>query len=77
VSGLEQRLDDIQRILDVQRGIVGEQRRVERALQLVSDERREVLERLVAPSELDRGLLETLLGRAAPDDRRCGHQRRR
>src|SRR5262249_33441482 len=39
-------------------------------------ERGEVLERLVAPRELDRRSSEALLGRAPPDDRREGGQRR-
>jgi hypothetical protein len=75
--GLEQRLDAVQRILDVPRRIVGEERRVERSLQLVCNECREVLERLVAPSEVDRGSCETLFGRTPPDDRRSGRQRGR
>jgi hypothetical protein len=42
----------------------------------VRDERRKVLERLVAPGEVDRGSCEALLGDSATNDRCGGRQRR-
>ena len=76
LRGLEQRIDEVERVLDGRRRVVGDERGLERGLQLVRDERREVLERLVALGELDRRSRQALFGRAAPDDRRERDQRR-
>src|SRR6185503_5342843 len=47
-----------------------------RSLQLVRDERREILERLVALGKLDRRSRQALFGSTPPDDRCQGKQRR-
>src|SRR6185503_21235433 len=44
-------LDEVERVLDGPRGIVGDERGLERGLQLVGNERGEVLERVVSPRE--------------------------
>src|SRR5262249_1114780 len=72
---LEQRIDEEDRVLDGLRRIIRDQRAEERGLQLMRDERGEVLERLVALRELDRRSSQALLGRTTPDDRRERGQR--
>ena len=74
--GLEQRIDEQDRVLDRPGRVVGGERGLERGLQLVRDERREVLERLVALGKLDRRSRQPLFGRSPPDDRRERDQRR-
>src|SRR5262249_27624440 len=71
----EQRLDDVERVAHAAGGVSGRERGVQRRLELVRHERGEILERLVAPGELDRGTAEPLLGGAAADDRLEGRQR--
>src|SRR4029077_1832877 len=73
---LEQRVDEKDRVLDRPGGVVGGERGFERGLQLVRDERREILERLVALGKLDRRSRQALLGGTPPDDRRQRNQRR-
>ena len=66
---LEQRIDEKDRVLDGSGRVVGDERGFERGLQLVRDERREILERLVAPGKLERRSRQALFGRPPPDDR--------
>jgi len=67
MRGLQDRVDELERELDPGRGIVEQERRVERRLELVCDERREVLERLVLPCQPGRLQGEPLLRPPAPD----------
>ena len=56
--------------------VAGQAGNADELVELVRDERREILERLVAPGKLERRSRQALFGRTPPDDRRQRNQRR-
>ena len=70
VRRLQQHVDQLQRPLHPHRGVVLEACQLERRLQLVGHQCREVSQRLVAPCQLHRLLRQPLIGPPAPQHRR-------
>lgn len=72
---VEQLVDEVECLHEIGGRIVGDQRGMERRLELVCDERREVLEHSIAKRELCRGPCDLLLRATASNDRAERRQR--